>query len=220
MRKLLVLSMVTVLMAGASAANAIPNLQLYIDSPDVFFAGEQEDPWVDETWITATSSFDLWLIGANLTIYNVFATLAIPDGESGSIMITPYDGSLPTVSITEQDFLFGVPDNLSPHGVYPGLYYEYLVGDLIVGSEQVYNMVDGGGPAPGDVQKLHMEIDGFTQVHFDAHDGIVKADNYKSVFAPYSHNAMAVIPEPNTVILLGAGLALLGLGRTALRRRG
>jgi len=205
----------------ATTATAIPKLQLYIDSPDVFFSGVQDDPWVDESWVTAQSAFDLWVLGSQETIYDVFATLSVLGGESGSITITPYDAGLPTVTITESDFVFGTPEHLSPHGIYPGLFYEYLIGDLVPGADQVYNMVDGGGPVPGEICKLHVSVSGFSQVHFDAHDTIITADKHKSVFAPYSHDALQqVIPEPATLGLFAFGLSLVGaVGALRSKRR-
>jgi hypothetical protein len=101
------LILIFLLIAGlTSNALAIPNLQIY--SPDGYY------DTATETWMIPSYEYELWVIGANLDIYDVKLALAVPEGSGegndGSIDISwinpgaaDYDSTNPASSITMQE---------------------------------------------------------------------------------------------------------------------
>ena len=187
----------------------MPNLQVYI--PDVPYVGVGSDELVRESWVSPSSNFELWVIAANYDIYDAYLPMAVPEDESGSISLTPF-GSISFVIYTTSnasDFSIGVPSSglkpLAPHGIYPTLYAEHFIGNIYIGPETVYDMLDGGS-ANGKIVKFDVSISGFSKVHFDAYGYYLK-NNPGPQFtkAPFSHDATST-PEPATMSLLGMGL--------------
>lgn len=127
---------------------------------------------------------------------------------------------------------------MAPHGVYPTWFGELWMGTLTTESgstDEIWNSVsdDGEGvhwvepdefgeypydTAPGVIYKLHVEIDGFSKVQFDAHDGLFNnPKHYKTVFCPFSHNL--VTPEPGSMVFMGAVFAGAVARRIRTKRR-
>lgn len=192
-----------ILWGSAKVALAVPNLQLYIEGA-IFDT-------LTETWVTTNSNFNLQVIGANQTIFDVYLAAAVPTEETGSVTI----GSTTLSPYTYGTPIMGDGSSLPTHGVYPTDYATYFLGDFGL-VQTVYNMTPGEtGSALGEIKTYNVSVTGFSWVHFDAYDYIVLNDNH-AVFAPFSHDS-EYVPEPASLLIFGSGL--LGLTLRAKKRR-
>jgi len=235
--KYLALITLVILSLGTSAW-AVPNLQIYIPGAEYDTA--------TETWIIYSYDYDLWVVGANLNIYDIKFAAAVPTNENGTIDVTWLKGQLiddygnvvkepyysetldEAIDYSADPYISFCPDGipimgdgatLPPHGVFPTSYYEYLIGDFGTG-ETVQNYIPGdewGDPAEGETKKFHISAYGYTWVDIVAYDHYIQA-NHKThcIFSPFSHDGGGGVPEPATMFLVGTGL--IGLGGKARRK--
>lgn len=227
--------MLCVLVLTCGVAQAVPSLQLYIDGSTYNAA--------TETWVTSDSEFTLFVAGAKQNkdwtiIDDVLLYISVSQANyntAGAITITGAAGE-PANVLAINELLGGVgtpvdpnspgtPSDLSKHGTFPAYYWAVSLPDLLVGSagETVPNYQPGEtGTVTGDIQRYNISISGFERVSFDL-TGLPLPQNsklktnsvLKRKFAPYSHDAEYVIPEPSTLLLLGLGIAVV----VPMRRR-
>jgi len=219
-----------VALGSVQPAAAVPDLQLYI--PDAAW-----DP-ATETWVTTAPEFDLWVIGANYAIEGVKVAAALdPDADpaSGVVTMTSYQytgafppGSNPQMVATAtygsggSSFCSGTPvmgngKPLPDHDIYPTWYGLVDVGNFTP-QYNVPNMYPTEtGEALGEIRTVHVQVSGFRSVHFDAYNHYLWANKVRARFAPFSHDAEMVVPEPGTLLL--AAPCLIGLLAPRLRRK-
>lgn len=231
-----ILLVLTIGLMTAPAANAVPDLQLFIDG-----ATYDLDT---QTWVLATTgSVDLYVISANEAHTGVIVSMALSgfgqfEDPTGLVSVTGFDNS-PTswdwgfAPIASVDFWDG-SDDLPRHSIFPTWYAEVntddynmsqMVGDVQPGPDFWDPTINGPGPAnaEGQFKVFSLSIDAplGTSVHFDAYtlmeNGFL-SDLVIDEFAPFSHDASTtIVPEPGTIMLMSTGL--LGLGLSAIRRR-
>jgi hypothetical protein len=216
-----------VILLGLSfQAHAIPDLQIYIP-------GATYDTST-ETWIINSYDYELWVIGSNVDINDVKFAAAVPTNEEGTIDVTWTQGILNETGLVSKvpgynDSLsetatyasdqgisfteYGTPTmgngkSLPGHSVFPSSYYEYWIGDFGL-TDTVHNYIPGdewSDEASGEIKKFDIHVSGYTWVDIAAYDHYIHSKNgAKSVFTPFSHDGGA-IPEPSTILLVGAGL--------------
>ncbi len=133
--------MIGILLGFSLESSAVPNLQIYIP-------GAKYDT-ATETWVINSFEYELWVIGANLPIYEVKFAAAVPyevGNNGGSIDVTWVQGERtgdPSDTLDEDSAYFtkgpATPimgdgkTEIPSHGVFPTSYYEYDIGDFCVG---------------------------------------------------------------------------------------
>jgi hypothetical protein len=205
----------------ASAAQAIPDLQLYID-------GASYDS-VDETWVTNENTFDLWVI-AEPDVGDVLLSAAVSTEEAnvgGSITLTPTtttlvtDSSMPTSPTFNGVSADGaVPQlangsDLPTHGIY-GMagtsFLEWDLGDMDLQDSPCGDFIDAFPTTLNKDCTIHVysvTVTGFTEAHFDVYGEIEGGRG--AIFAPFSHDAAALVPEPSAALLFGVGALIVGI---------
>jgi hypothetical protein len=207
MKKLLLMLF---LVALAPSVSAVPYLQLY--SPDATW-----DP-VTETYAISATDFELWVVvdATRLPLSDVTLVASIDDG------LTPADHAL---SITDQssqttdfmvgDYVYGNPFT-PPYKAFPANYAEYDVGTGTSGLPvPIADYRPGESDAGLGIVYVYQVRSYYESVHFDAYG----FDMYgEQVRAPLSHDATAV-PEPATFLMIGLGLAGIGIARRLRKSR-
>lgn len=219
-----------VILCSASAAFAVPDLQLFI-------AGANYDH-VTDTWVTNSNSFDLYVVSANHEHEDVIVSLALGQMDDPNGVDVNFNGEV--ISNTDWTYGYAPLDNyanqwnggedLPRHSIFPTNYVEMNTGDYEF-EQRVGNVMPnrygnywdpstdhGYTSAWGEVKSFHIELGGvFSQIHFDAYT--LNEDGTIHEFAPFSHDASALstVPEPASIFLFGTGL--IGVGAISLSRK-
>ena len=199
LKKFLVVGALALGIMGAGTANAVPNLQIYIDGATY--------NTVTETWEINSSSFKLWVITDGSAVDDVKLTAAFLTGETGNISLTgtttgsavftdPSAASNPTLEFTSADGAIPITGDGSPlptHGIYGAgtSFTQWGLGNMS-GTDAAITDFSGTGTlaatGTGSINAYNVVITGYSLVHFDAFDHIVGSNHTKYVFAPFSHD--------------------------------
>lgn len=237
--KMSILAALATGMLGASAALAVPTLQLDIDG-GTYVGG------TEESTVTDASPFDLWALGkttdVDTTIDYYLSIALLPKGQNigdpanlGGVTV---NGT--ALSTLLGDSEYGTPPvesvsnggELGPHGIYDTYYYQIAFSFDGLPTIPSYNVQDDtAGPAGEELFKQVFQIDASSLaagygLHFDLYTYGESNGNRTEVtdFAPFSHDAAycvdgvcepVEVSEPSTLALFSIGLISL----IAVRRR-
>jgi len=228
--KQLWVSLFLILMTAASS-DAVPIIQLDIsDSTYNPAAGQSgyNNRYDPETILSSDTKFTLYALLSNPKKTNylekefVISAALWPKGDhddlesAGSFKFNGQEISL-------SDMHYGTPSQIARHGVFDTYYTEfkfYFDKSRTVGSYDSQLNPGGFGDFQGkDLFYTAFDVDiGNLKYGYDIHFDLYCMDG--KIFAPFSHDAQSdpppSVPEPDTWLLLGLGLA----GLAWLRRRG
>lgn len=158
------------------------------------YVGTVGDPWLDDSYLTSSNAFDLFIYnasngGENVTAKGIRLMITVHDGESGIVTVNGINYSLFNNILLPSQYGGG------NHGVYDDPVTtnhngRYAVADLD------FDL------ASHTSRSASISLTGFSEVHFDVF-------SVNGFWNPPSHDATAVpppVPEPSTMLLLGSGL--------------
>jgi len=168
------------------------------DEGGVGYVGDVGDSWATESYVTLNQPFTLY----------VYHPVGDPDfpAEDIALMIATHTGETGTVTV-DGNVLSSFPETDyrqyyggGSHGVYDphdGVFAVYETGITLLADTNHSPSV--AGALEDSFTSFEIGWEGFSQVHFDAF-------SENGYWNPPSHDVTGVVPEPATVLLLGAGL--------------
>ncbi|MCH7592713.1 MAG: choice-of-anchor N protein [Planctomycetes bacterium] len=225
---------------GAATAQAVPELQIYIE-------GAVYDS-VSETWVLAPSDpldmLRLWTIG-NVdgpggagAIEDVRLAIAYDSGLTPTFTFTPgttngFGGWIDPTTPSAPTYLQTVTDGSAPllgdgsplpsHGIYGAGtdWQEFSLGDFTEITSSIADVIDIF-PVPvglgGHINVYELSLAGTpvgSALHFDLYNSILASGHAK--FAPFSHDGAALVPLPGATVLAVIGFGCVGFVRRRLQ---
>lgn len=230
----------TVLIFGAASAQAIPELQIYIEG-GVYDSSTQ-------TWVfapaTPLDTVRLWTIGnvsgsggkgtitdVNLSIaYDIglTPTFTLTGSDTGGFggWVDPTVASDPTLTQTVTDGsspLFGDGDPLPSHGIYWAgtAWQEFSLGDFTEVTSSTADVINTFPVNPaslgGHINVYELSMTGApvgSVLHFDLYNSVLSGSHVRFIKAPFSHDGeTTIVPLPGATVLAAIGFGCMGFVR-------